>query len=202
MDATARANFPAFLLECGEGETTWMYLDQARPPNVTIGRGNLLPSLSAALHLEWANSDGSAASGMSVQTAWARIVSHPELARFGGMSEAWKNLTGVRASQASLDSLISSQIDHFETTLRQWWPGWDAAPGPAQEALMRICWAVGPGRLDVHWPTYWPRLHAAWCAQDWAACSRECRIPSLDATEPIANSAEASLFASCVENSS
>lgn len=191
VDPIARAKFPDFLLECGEGSTDWLYLDQGHPPNVTIGRGNLLPNLAAALRLDWRDAQGMPVSSSAVQAAWLRVVSHPELAVHGG--GAYKALTSVRATQTSIDALIDTEIDRFEGVLRAQWPGWDVAPGAAQEALMRLAWAVGPAFAPK-----WPRLHAAWVARNWQECAVECRIPSLDAVEPHANDAEAALFESCV----
>lgn len=185
MDPTARANFPAFLLTCGEGSTDWMYLDQHKPnPIVTIGYGNALFSLPQALRLDWGS-----ASAAEVTTAWNAVVARPDLAPHGG--GAFAALTTARATGASITRLIQGKIDLFEAELRHDWPGWDAAPGPAQEALMRMAWACG-GRLAPHWP----KLHAAWCNCDWAECANQCAIPALYQTEPNANAAEAELFRS------
>ncbi len=185
MDPQARAAFPDLLLEFGEGATDWMYLDQAPQHNVTIGRGNMLPTLDAALALDWGD-----ATPAEVRAAWLKVVSHPDLAHKGG--GAFAPLTTVRATKASLDGLIQARLDQFDAELRLTWPGWDEAPGAAQEALMRLAWACGPALAPR-----WPRLHQLWTARDWAGCAEECAIPALDATEPGANERERQLFLSC-----
>ena len=190
VDPVARANFPNLLVEFGEGSVTYLYLDQADPPNVTIGRGNMLPTLGDALALDW-----SGASAQAVQAAWLRVKSHPELAKDGG--GAFASLTTIRATQTSIDALIGSRLNEIDAVARAEWPGWDAAPPLKQEGLARIMWACGPriapgpGRDPTK---TWPKLRAAWIARDRAACAAECRIPSLDRTEPGANDREAQLF--------
>jgi hypothetical protein len=201
MDPKARADFPDFVIRCGEGSTDFAYPDELG--NITIADGNLEPTLASFAQLDWRNPDGSVSTANQVQTAWLVLQGAASIVRANG-KDRWPGgsyfakLTTIRAPRASLDALIESRIDQFENTLRAFWPGYDDDPGPAQEGLMRVCWAVGPGRLDVHWPTYWPKLHAAWCAKNWAGCAQECRIPSLDATEPAANALESALFLSCI----
>ena len=191
MDPIARSRFPDFLLECGEGAANWMYLDQADPPNVTTGRGNMLATLHDAMILDWRKPDNSPASPQDIQVAWLRVKTQPHLARQGG--GAFASLTSIRATKASIDALIQSRIDLFDAELREDWPGWDTSPSPAQKALMRLAWACG-GRLASRWP----RLHTAWVARNWAECARQCRIPALDGTEPGANDLEAALFRACL----
>lgn len=192
MDPVARATFPGFLLECGEGAVDWLYLD--RKGLVTTGRGNLLPTLADAQALDWRWPNGNPAGPADVATAWRLVTSRRDLVLHGG--GAYASLTSIRATPESLDHLIQRRIDTFEAILRAQWPGWDDAPPAAQSALMRLAWACGPGLAAG-----WPKLHAAWSARDWAMCATECRIPELDASEPMANELTEQLFLSCIETS-
>lgn len=193
MKPEVLANFPAFLVACGEGDVDYLYLDQGRPPNVTIGKGNLLPSLAAAQALGWLRPDKSPATAAEVQQAWATVLLHPELAPDGG--EAFARLTTIRATRASLDALLSAKVASFDAFCRREWPGFEDAPWQAEEALLRIVYACGPGKANrVHWPKLW----AAWCAQDWYGCSTQCAMPGLNGVEPRANDLEAALFRACV----
>lgn len=206
MDPVARAEFPDLLIEFGEGDTDWPYPDNAG--NITIGRGNMLPNQSAFMWLDWRNPDGAVASSTQLQTAWLTLQSAAARVRSLGPKKwpgggYYETLTSIRASRASIDALIQARLDENDRILRAQWPGWDAAKPNAQKALMRLAWALGP-----EFARRWPRLHQAWVAQEWHICAQECRIPSLDQTEPgdpahgipSANDIEAGLFESCVED--
>jgi hypothetical protein len=200
VDPQARAEFPALLLSFGEGSTLYPYPDDEG--NITIGRGNLLPSLAAFSAIEWVNPDSTPASANAVQTAWLTMQGHASIVKANGPDRwpggaAFAKYTAIRATQQSVDALIEARLDQFDTAARRDWPGWDSSPPAAQKALMRLYWACGEGGMA---PGKWPHLHTAWIAQDWATCARECVIPALDATEPNANTLESALFLSCVRD--
>ena len=202
VDPTARAEFPALLVACGEGSTLFAYPDE--DGNVTIGKGNMIPTLEAWEAIEWVNPDDSAASKASVFASWTVLMHQGTLVRAAGR-EAWKGggayarFTTIRATPASIDRLIQSRLDEFDAALRSGWPGWDDAPPPAQSALMRIAWATGTVGPKGANRRGWPRLWGFWCAKDWEGCSQECAIPALARTEPGANERTAALFLSCVQ---
>ncbi len=185
MNPEARASFPDFLIACGEGRCDWMYGD--RKGLVTTGIGQMLPTPQSALAFDWRNADGTASSISAVEAAWMTIRNHGELAGHGG--GAYRGLTSIRATQASIDARVLSTVDAFEVTLRAQWPGWYVAPPSAQKGLMRLAWALGPA-----FAVEWPKLHAAWVSGEWETCADECRIPELDIDEPRANDLTAALF--------
>lgn len=198
VDAQARADFPDLLVAFGEGNCSWGYPDNLG--NITIGRGNLIPDLAAWMAIVWENADGSAPNSTQVQAAWVtlqgfalRVKANGPRAWPGG--GAYEHSTRIRATKASVDALIQRRLDEFDAILRRDWAAWDAAPPAAQSVLMRLMWSCGPFGFT---PKRWPRLHIAWCAEDWAGCARECRIPALDATEPGANERARNMFLSCV----
>jgi GH24 family phage-related lysozyme (muramidase) len=199
VDPVARQNFPDLMMSMGEGFTDWGYPDDVG--NITIGRGNLIPNLTVWCTLYWVNLDGSDANSAQVQTAWlqlhnaaAHVLSEGKDKWPGG--GAYKSITSIRATKASLDALAYARLDAFDATLTAEWPGYQDAPPPAQSALMRLIWACGGGGFN---PTKWPKLYAFWCAKDYAGCATECDLPSVAKTEPKANEMERELFRQAAE---
>jgi hypothetical protein len=202
VDSGARANFPALLVEFGEGATLYGYPDNEG--NITIGRGNEIPNYAAWQGLDWTLTDGvTPATFTQVQTAWLALSTAAKIVKANGPDKwpgggHYESYTSVRATQASIDALIQQRLDEFDSALRAGWEGWDDAPPAAQSVLMRLAWAcgtVGPKGVNA---IGWPKLHAFWVAKDWAGCATECSIPALDNTEPGANERAKAMFLSCV----
>lgn len=190
MDPRAREQIVPFLLRSGEGFELLLYLDEKGI--VTTGVGNALFTSADALALDWRRPDHTPASDAEVLGAYAAVSARKDLAGHG--AGAFTAVTMIRTTAASIGALIDRDIARYEGILRQQWAEWDAAPWPAQLALLRLAWACGP-----YFAPRWPKLHAAWTAKDWGACAGECRIPALDRTEPGANNAEAALFEQAAE---
>jgi GH24 family phage-related lysozyme (muramidase) len=183
------AGFVAFLLACGEGEEAYLYLDEEG--NMTIAIGCMV-SLAEALTLEWTQPSGEPVTEADVRAAWAAVAAHPELVADGG--GAYAKFTRIRLTTAAIMALVAKRVATFETELRPVCPGYDDAPDPAQEGLLRLAWATGAARFAARWP----KFTAAWNAQAWDVCAREDVIPNLDHTgEPRANALESALFLSC-----
>lgn len=205
VDPTARAEFPALLVEFGEGSTLYGYPDNLG--NITIGKGNLIPNLAAWEALDWGD-----ASENEIQTAWVVLQNAAAKVKRDG-PERWPGgghfagLTHIRATQASIDALIETRLDEFDSAARLEWPGWDDAPPAAQSVLVRLYWACGPRPPHGMTRVGWPKLWAFWCAKDWGTrlddgtvtgCASECAIPALEKTEPGANERARDMFLSCV----
>jgi hypothetical protein len=184
----ALGRFVRFLLDCGEGDADYLYLDRHSPPVVTTGVGCALFTLAAACALPWRNADGSPASQAAIQAAWTRVRSHPEMAAGGGA--AYAALTSIRLPPAAVLQLAAARVAAFEAQLLPAFPGYAAAPEEAQEGLCRLAWATGAAGFASRWP----RFAAAWNAGRWAECAREDVIPALDSGEPRANGLESGLF--------
>ena len=194
MRDSALAAFVPFLLACGEGIADWFYLDQHTPnPIVTTAVGCALFTIDAALALDCIHQDGSPASDDDVRRAWIAVNARPDLAPKGG--NAFRELTTVRLTKASVDGLVSQKIAQFEAQLRPHFPGYDDAPDKAQEGLLRLAWATGAAAFVE----MWPRFTAAFNAQQWAVCAKECAITSIEKAEPRANDLEAALFQSLAD---
>ena len=204
VDPQARADFPALVTSLGEGCTDYGYPDNEG--NITIGRGNEIPSLAAWMALDWGD-----ASATEIQTAWLVLQGQASIVKSRGPGawpggQAYARYTTIRASQASLDALVERRLDEFDAELRAGWPGWDDAPPSAQSVLMRLAWACGTqGPTGVN-ARGWPKLHAFWVAKNWGAtlpdgtvtgCASECAIPALELTEPGANERARAMFLSC-----
>ena len=199
VDPSARAMFPDLLVAFGEGSVTYAYPDNLG--NITTGRGNELETYADFAALDWRNPDGSVCTANQLQTAWTTLLGAASRVRALG-PKAWPGggrfatLTTIRATKASIDALIQNRLNEFDAALRANWPGWDDAPPPAQEALMRLAWACGTKPPKGVTSGGWPRLHAFWVAKQWGSpgCADECAIPALDGTEPTANATERDLF--------
>ena len=208
MDPQARALFPHLLLEFGEGSTTYGYPDNGG--TITLGEGNACETFAQFADLDWRNPDNSSASSDQVQAAWRALQVAAAQVRQNGPRKwpgggHYASLTTIRATQDSINALIQKRIDQFDSSARLLWPGWDDAPEPAQDVLMRLMWACGTRGVHGVNATGWPRLHAAWVAKRWGVttddgpgCADECAIPALDETEPGANDRARQLFLSCV----
>jgi hypothetical protein len=192
MIPQALTEFVPFLIKCGEGKMMWLYLDSKGL--VTVGIGNMLPNLAAALALSWVDLNGNPVGAAAITAAWNAITARKDLIGKGG--GFFRNVTSIRLTEASLDALIDRDISEDESVLIPLFPGYATVPWQAQVALLRLSWAMGAYFASNG---KWPNLRAAWAAQNWAACAQQCRIPELDATEPQANEDEAQLFEECLQ---
>jgi hypothetical protein len=201
MQDRTRTELPGFLIRCGEGCTDYGYPDQLG--NITVAVGCAVWNLAEWSALDWRNLDGSPASANAVQTAWTLLqVAAAKVRRLG--PQAWPGgghyagLTSIRLAPASRDAIVAAKAAQFDVELRAGWPGYDDAPWQGQLALMRLAWACGTRPPKGCCAGGWPKLHAAWMAQDWATCAEECALPGIEQVEPAANGLERDLFLASV----
>lgn len=167
MNPDARDTFQAFSLRF-EGLTDWMYLDILGL--VTIGVGNLIDPLSTAFAFDYVRTDGSPASHADVSAAWTLVKSRTDLKLRGG--GAFKYLTTVRATRASIDRVFYAKLDANEAVVRRdYLPSFDALPSEAQTVIMSMAWAAG-----AHIFALFPKFLAAVRAGDWSTAADECRL--------------------------
>lgn len=132
-----------------EGMVSWMYTDVKNL--VTTGMGNLIDPISSATSLTWQHgANGPVASADEVAQAWQAVKSSG-LAGIGGGSSRFQELSDLRLSDASIDSLIASKLASNESILRTRFPGYDAWPADAQLGLLSMAWAMGPA---FHFPKF------------------------------------------------
>ena len=154
-----------------EGNLRYFYLDVAGL--VTIGRGQLVDGelKTRAFRLDWRNPDGSAASRLSVASAWWAVKAAQSMKAGGGV--AYGTLPGneIRATEESLRTDLWQRLDEFATEMLKVFPRWDSWPWKAQLATLSMCWAMG----QYFWEKY-PHFTANARLENWAACAVECGI--------------------------
>jgi GH24 family phage-related lysozyme (muramidase) len=163
VDPSVLSDFPAWTAQF-EGRTHYMYLDALGL--VTCGVGNLIDPIETALGLPWLLG-GVRATRDRIAENWRYVKACTSYAKLGGF--AFENLPSnvLRLSDASVDNLVRSRMQSDWAFLLKRYPGADAAPVPAQRALLSMAWAMGPG-FDF------PKFAEAFNAQDWATCAVEC----------------------------
>lgn len=125
---------------------------------ITIGVGQLVDPVSAALALPMRRPDGTPAGRDEIAAEWARVKQHtcgacPKCPRPECISRlGWRAATGLtllRLPDEDIDRLVERKLLDNERELRRFLPGWDSWPADAQLALMSWAWAVGP---HAHFP--------------------------------------------------
>lgn len=146
-----------------EGFTTWLYLDTRGL--VTVGIGNMLPTLEACRALPWRTIDRPS-SQAEVDEAWSAIrAQQPAKA-----ASSYAGVTKVRLESIEVVRLAERRLEReFLPGLRRLWPAWDSFPAPAQKALVDMAWNLGVRGLGK-----FSNLRAAVKAQGWAAAARSC----------------------------
>ncbi len=167
MYSSVRGIFPEFSTQF-EGRVEWMYLDVKGL--VTIGVGNLIDPLSAALGLPFVHRvDGSPASRDEIGAEWTALKDNSSLAQKGHL--ACKPLTKLVLTDPAIDDLVRGRLDQNEVLLRQPFPDWDSWPADAQLGVLSMAWAMGAG-----FPAEWPKFTTACKARDWPGASANCHI--------------------------
>lgn len=152
-----------------EGRVPFLYLDNAEPTGlVTIGVGNLVDPLSAALFLPLVHpEDGRPATQAEKTAAWLKVKGRQDLKRHGGM--IFRHVTDLRLPQEAIDRLVDGKLASFEAELVKMYPAWHEWPADAQMFRLSHAWAVG-----VH--AKYPKMHAALLAGDFDTAADECTI--------------------------
>jgi GH24 family phage-related lysozyme (muramidase) len=167
MYSSVRSIFPEFSKQF-EGRVAWMYLDIKGL--VTIGVGNLIDPLSAALGLPFVHrADGSAASRDEIAAEWTELKNNTSLAQKGHL--ACKPLTQLGLTDPAIDDLVRSRLDQDEVFLKNAFSDWDSWPADAQLGVLSMAWAMGAG-----FPAHFPHFTAACKAEDWAGAAANCHI--------------------------
>ena len=109
---------------------------------VTIGVGNLVDPMSAALGLPMLRADGTPASQIEIAAEWKRIKTAPGLEKQGW--RAAKNIATLRLSQDSIRTLVKAKCEANERALKARFSDFDAWPADAQLGLLSMAWAAGP----------------------------------------------------------
>lgn len=172
MHRAVRDIFPSFS-EKFEGRIPHMYLDIKGL--VTVGIGNLIDPISAALPLPFTHKGrpGDTATEAEIRAEWERVKAHKDLAQKGAHSAA--KVTALELSAAAIDALVQRHLLGNEGALKRAFPDLDRWPADAQLALFSMAWAMGPS-----FTAEWPRFVAACRAHDWRAAAGDCHMDDTD----------------------
>lgn len=176
-----------------EGLLFHMYLDTKGL--CTVGLGNLIDPLSAALSLPWIKPGGVLATDREIVREWRIVKGRQDMAQRGGV--AFGAITTLRLQPADLNALIRRKLFEVDGQLRTRWPAWDAWPAAAQMGALSMAWAMGAGRFSQ-----FPKFSAAARDQDWTTCAAECEMSRAKGTLVERNRRNALLFtyaASCAD---
>jgi GH24 family phage-related lysozyme (muramidase) len=167
MYDVVRNIFPDFSKQF-EGRVSWMYLDVKGL--VTIGVGNLIDPLSAAIGLPFVHrDDGSPATRDEIGAEWTALKSNTSLAQRG--YQACKAVTRLGLTDDAIDDLVRRRLDQNEVLVKQAFADWDTWPADAQLGVHSMAWAMGAG-----FPAHFPMFSAACKKQDWNGAAANCHI--------------------------
>lgn len=156
-----------------EGRVPYMYGDIKGL--VTIGMGNLIDPLSAAVTLPFRmRGTGTIALKSAVVAAWRAVKDDPKCATEG--SEYARDLpdNGVYLEDEDIDKLILRKLEQNDASFLRRFGDWESRPADAQMAAHSMGWAMGPG----FW-TKFPRFTAAFTKGDYkAACAKVGQWPA------------------------
>ena len=140
--------------EKNEGWLPFMYTDDEAPspafPNgiVTVGMGNALESVGAAVAAGFTNPDGTLADPATVAAQWQAVHDGP-----ANSSSSAGYLTTIRLSDAAIQRLVDQTVSANEAAMRPFFPGWDSFPADGQAAIMSKAYAMGTGVFPRPSPT-------------------------------------------------
>lgn len=159
-----------------EGRVLWLYLDNADPPNATVGVGCLVASVDAAKRLPFHHiTDGLRATPDEIAQDFFRVRSM----RGGLPARAYRG--NIALSDADIDALGFVRLREFLAGLPGVFPGFDGFPLSVRQVLLDLAWNVGLGAeaTSAHAATglrAWAGLRKA-CNSvppDWRAAAHEC----------------------------
>ena len=165
--------FPSFS-RTYEGYVLSPYLDVKGL--VTVGVGNLIDPVSAALALPWKLPDGSRATPDVIRAQWSALKARQDMAHHSVQVQA--ALTTIRLTPADVDALVLSKLsENADFISAHYFPAFGTYPADAQLGIMSMAWAVGAG-----FPLKFPHFKSAVLAGDWTTARDECAIQ--DAANP------------------
>ncbi|GAB3894262.1 lysozyme [Spirosoma agri] len=175
MHTSVNQSFRAFN-EPFEGVVPYMYLDILGL--VTVGVGNLIDPISAALSLpfQYKNKPGITTPGAPaatnvIEAEWKLLKGKQELAKLH--HRACAKLTNLELSEDAINKLIQKRLQQNESFLKRQIPfqNFDNWPADAQLAILSMAWAMGPGNLHK-----WT-LFAGGCKRmDFDTAAENCRM--------------------------
>src|SRR6266511_4313022 len=161
-----------------EDRVAYFYNDDAKPPNVTIGVGCLIKTISEACSLPFHHiADGLLATADEIASDFCRVRSMR-----GGLYKT-KYRGPLALPDAAIDTLGFARLRWFlgPAGLPSVFPGFDVFPLPARQCLLDLAWNNGLGREALSGGPAtglraWVGLRKACATGDWAAASLQCTV--------------------------
>ncbi len=153
------------LIKRGEGCISHMYLDTVG--KVTVGVGNMLPTIEAATGLPFHNREtGNKASEDEIKHEYETVAGQkPAMA-----ATSYKQYTTLDLSDEYIDELLDKRIAEFETGLKKDFQNYEQYPGAAKLGLMDMAFNLGNSGLINKFPSFTRAARA----QNWQGCAEEC----------------------------
>ena len=162
-----------------------MYLDTVS--RVTVGIGNMLPSVTAAQALAFID--------RTTKNAATQEQSKPSSRRFRGgsrlASETNREHTKLDLPDVAVNLLFKGRVAEFTRQLTSYFPDYSTFPDPAQLAILDMAFNLGAAALNTKWPSLKRVL-----AQDWAEAEKPCSRPQ---AQPSRNDTTKELFRKAAE---
>jgi GH24 family phage-related lysozyme (muramidase) len=148
-----------------EGSVTWMYRDTVGL--ITVGVGNMLPNVEAALKLPFrVQSSGDLAGEPAVRKEFARVGA---LAA-GKLPKFYYEYEALTLADTDIDALLAARVAVFETQLRRQYPHYGSFPDAVKLGLIDMIYNLGAGKLVN---TY-PHFDNAVFDQNWNTAANLC----------------------------
>lgn len=171
------ANYFAAFSARWEGYTNYPYPDVKGL--VTVGRGNMIPNLSAMYQLPWriGGKDGLLADKTLVTAEWCRLRAISPLERNEGGGHFAEGAK-LFLTDAVVDGLTLSKASEMcDSLAKELFPEWDEWPACAQLGTLSLSWGYGEHLLQG--PAPFPKFVKAAQMTDWATCSEECKLSTV-----------------------
>jgi GH24 family phage-related lysozyme (muramidase) len=156
-----------------EGVASYMYDDTAG--NVTVGVGNMLPSVAAAQKLAFVRRPDIAAkppvlagpaSPDEIKMDFDNVNKQPA----GKLVTYYKQFTKLDLPETVIDQLLQANVRAFTTTLSATFPDFNTYPNEACAAIFDMAFNLGVGKLTSQFPSFCTAVKA----EDWATAAAQC----------------------------
>lgn len=155
-----------------EGVVPWLYADVLGL--ITVGIGNLVDPVDAALALPFVRPDGTPATRDEIRAAWHAVKSRPELAQQGHRVAA--RHTTIRLTPQGIHDLVIRKLDANHAALAKQYPEIEQWPADAQLATHSMAWACGPAFGVPGAAGRFIHLATALRERDFETAARECMM--------------------------
>ncbi len=155
-----------------EGNVPHMYLDSVGL--VTIGVGNMIRNLTAALKLNLVvRKTGAIATKEQITADYENVKKHW---LSGATAPYYKKYTQLIMTGVEVNRLTNKHIKNFYSELKRLFPDFDDYPTEARLALLDMIFNLGMEKLK----NLFPKLNKAVKVKDWAEAAAQSNRPQLE----------------------